>query len=1043
MPRSRGLVVVASVVLLLLEGACDSNRTAAKKMDGVPRRAKLQVTQATNPTERTSRMGWLEIRLRDVPPRSLLGLAPTDLLAARGATYRILPDRRILYAAAEIHRTLDGAPGRPVHVRFEGGAWVIGYGDDVVGRLSEIPTWEDSRTFLESWAARIIPSWKRPSKRINGSASGRLRSMLSEGSVAEVVSALTRLDALWKQSPGNEELLRLACGGLTWLQVQTHDPLERTDPLLGHALALLVLARNRGIDVTREEALLANEMGYGEAAAEAGRRLPKDDAVRFFTTRDDAGLQALAERTRNRRTEYFALLRLGEAGDSVVWEDYRARTHWSGVETSPVLHAAMSLGDFSRTTARGHALFQAAMRDAAIFPASAPALPIEARLKEFEGNLARTREQLGGPLFDGESAVSVTRANAYGGLFEILRFALDTWYVAEVARSFASALADPPAGTAEELVRWTGDRVAVREGIAAGRANALADLASFRGLGSKPLARLRVALRSSITSPVDPNLRRPIPGYFAGLDSRPSHLLEAGWAAWDNLMDIKRAERYLRAAVAMAPREAGGYLPWCAVRGADADELRRIADRKDVTAATRVLALENLAWLEGSRASDKTFLESRYRNLLTEGRENTAALYALVKLLEKRGQVNEANEVIKTFLANRSDNNDLRWAGVEARRSALLRKAGRPEEAWAVVEPTLATGKEDCLEEGARTLAALGKAREAASLAAQSLERYPESGSAAALVAELAWEAGAYAEAAKVLAAHDKGLTEDDWQSEIGGTFARVFEKKPVETATAAFDELRRVIPHPWRLGNVALTMGVRGGHEAAFRMLASLGGQGTEAMGLVLSAYGELVKARGAAEAVAWLKERLPAGDPGNSLLLASFQDGHYDLLWDLWDERRAPNVPVLQSLRGFALYLSRKESDPRGAALLTYWAADPMNDFAMGGRYLFGVGERDALFSKVKDAEDLAGAAWTIGLKAAREERFEEAAEWFQVALEVGNERMAPSAWAWRFLTNWRAKNVFFSSLAARHATLPFRMTGPGLLDEGEDAGSVSRAP
>ena len=590
MPRSRSRVVVASVVLLLLEAACDSNRAASKRPEGVPRHAKLQIPQGTNPAERTSRIGWLEIR-SDAPPRSLLGVAAQDLLAVRDATYRLLPDRRVLYAAAEIHRLLDGGPGRPVQARFEEGAWTIRFGDGVVGRLPEIPTWAESKAFLEAWAARIGPPQKKPSKRISETAIGPLRSALSEGPAPEVTSALVGLDTLWKQSPGDPELLRLACGGLTWLRIQTHDPLERTDPLLGHALALLVVARMNGADMAREEALLAIEMGYSAAAAVVGVSLPQDDPVRFFATKDDPGLKALAERTRGRRAEYLTLIRLGNARDSVVWERFRSRTHWSGVDTPPVLHAAILLGDFSRTTERARSLFRAATAEAGVLAGPPPALSPEARLKEFEGNLERRRAELSGPLFDGDSAISVTRANAYSGLYETLKFALDTWYVAEAARSFASTLVDPPSGTAEELIRWTKDRIAIREGVGAGKAQALADLAAFRELGFSPPSLLRYDLSYSATSGVDPDLRRPIPAYFAGFDTRPAHLFEAGRTSWENLIDLKRGERFLRASVSMAPYEAGTYLPWCAFRDADAEELRRIADRRDLPAATRTAAL--------------------------------------------------------------------------------------------------------------------------------------------------------------------------------------------------------------------------------------------------------------------------------------------------------------------------------------------------------------------------------------------------------------------------------------------------------------------
>ena len=127
---------------------------------------------------------------------------------------------------------------------------------------------------------------------------------------------------------------------------------------------------------------------------------------------------------------------------------------------------------------------------------------------------------------------------------------------------------------------------------------------------------------------------------------------------------------------------------------------------------------------------------------------------------------------------------------------------------------------------------------------------------------------------------------------------------------------------------------------------------------------------------------------------------------------------------MRGFALYLSRKENDPRREPLLAYWAAKPSDYLAALGRYLLDVGDRDAALSKVRDAENLAGAGWTIGLKAAREERYDEASDWFQVALEVGHERMAPAAWAWSFLTNWRRKDLFLSTVAAKKMTLPFHL-------------------
>ena len=149
--------LVACVIAL---AGCRSNVDKAS----APVASRSLAPKPSGPTARREpaedQVGWLTISLANPPATSVMGVPPENLPAYVQDLYRLRPDRRFLYAAAELARlTQGGARSGTLDIRFDGGRWrPLARRDRRSGICRSIPTSQTRRSC--SW--RTCPVSERP-----------------------------------------------------------------------------------------------------------------------------------------------------------------------------------------------------------------------------------------------------------------------------------------------------------------------------------------------------------------------------------------------------------------------------------------------------------------------------------------------------------------------------------------------------------------------------------------------------------------------------------------------------------------------------------------------------------------------------------------------------------------------------------------------------------------------------------------------------------------------------------------------------------------
>jgi hypothetical protein len=149
-------VAFAAAVLSLALGGCRIK--GQEKSAPVPAAGAPKLADRRGPE--TEQIGWLTVRLENRPPASLMEVKPENLPAHLKSLYRLRPDRRFLYAAAELQRLATGGPrSGTLALRFEENRWRLALDGAPLGDLPELPSLADARDFLVS-RARARPASK-------------------------------------------------------------------------------------------------------------------------------------------------------------------------------------------------------------------------------------------------------------------------------------------------------------------------------------------------------------------------------------------------------------------------------------------------------------------------------------------------------------------------------------------------------------------------------------------------------------------------------------------------------------------------------------------------------------------------------------------------------------------------------------------------------------------------------------------------------------------------------------------------------------------
>ncbi len=971
-------------------------------------------------------LGWLTISLVDPPAASVMGVLPENLPAYVQSLYRLRPDRRFLYAAAELARLTEGG-GRSgtLSLRFEGNRWRLSLDGSTSGDLPEYPDFADAKKLLLAHVPRLA----KLSDGIELSVADRVA--LEDGSPADLFPVLARLNAAWNDSPGDPAVAEAALRGLLWLALQTHDELELTDPILGKALALFAIAEARAPGrLAREECLLASLLGYEDHATAVARVLPEDDPVRAYAEWDLAGLKAIVRQPpHSPRSQYLYLLRLAENRPSEDdWFRELESSSWSSGIDCPSLRLVLALSPFSWRTVPSTLMESEVFEEVSAAPApkdpsarkttsSWQVLAAQrmkhleqekgplGRLSELEAAVDREASRLDGPLLDRDVVRAHRLANFYSSVYAAAQFEFDKLSSTEAAESLGNALVDPPPGTAVELKDWILHRVRLRRSPD-GLRDVVRDLGGLRHIGTAPLSRISYSIAISGTG-TEPYIRAAVPGFFKRLDSRPANLHAAFRTASELLSDPGIAEQCMRLSAKRCPRELDGDLPWALRFLGDPGGLRALANDKAWSAATRSSAFQELAKLEGI---DSRTLLVPMRELIREDPSDNKTLRAAVAILEKEDQIEAALQLIDSWLDAHPES-DLQWAGVASLKSRLLRKRGRIQEAWKFSQPAAETWKAECLEEAALTLLDLGRVDDALEMAKRSLERYGDDDEAV-LVARILWMKGKDKEAAALLTPPTRQLDSRTWAYRLPAAFLEAFPKADDARGEAVFSEL--AVPSVPKL-NIVWFIEYLTGHgrpQLALKLCERLRGGGAPAGFAAVASYHALLKARSAAEARQWLRANTTPRDM-DVLAKQALLERDYDLAWDLPDHPDPTKNEILHMIRAVCLLYQPEDSADRRASLIKYFEGRPKKDFAVYGLYFLGQVDKATLFAQIQDPSYVASVGWILGVTSAQAGRYDEANSWLQVCMEAGA-NIPPRSWTSSILGRWKAAGCGLSELA-----------------------------
>jgi tetratricopeptide (TPR) repeat protein len=410
-----------------------------------------------------------------------------------------------------------------------------------------------------------------------------------------------------------------------------------------------------------------------------------------------------------------------------------------------------------------------------------------------------------------------------------------------------------------------------------------------------------------------------------------------------------------------------------------------------------------LILLRGKKGADPAFARAQYAALMKANPEDTAVLETLVAELRNSKQLGEARNAVTAWLAHRpTDEQDLRWAHAVALKAETFADEKKWKEAWATIQPTLRTYTHEALTEGAWFLEEEGDWDEATKLATAARERYPEGHVPYAISARLLWRQEKFAEAAGLLAGA-RVLNRSEWESDLASSFGHVFAGADPHLGQSAFTALRDRKIDPVYLAALAKNVGARGNHKLAFAMLANLTDTPEPAKaGILIWAHDELAKTEGDAAAAVWLRKTTRNL---HQLALVAFQFQRYDILWGALEDPAMPKkTDEMQVMRAASLICLREADSPRREELVRYFEGRPSSVWRSMGLFLLGKLTPEQLDQQTRGTNlTLASRGWLMGMRAAEQGRYEEASDWFEIAVESDQNHEPPNAWAYGIMSRW----------------------------------------
>ncbi|HUE29262.1 MAG TPA: hypothetical protein VMR79_00200, partial [Verrucomicrobiae bacterium] len=247
---------------------------------------------------------------------------------------------------------------------------------------------------------------------------------------------------------------------------------------------------------------------------------------------------------------------------------------------------------------------------------------------------------------------------------------------------------------------------------------------------------------------------------------------------------------------------------------------------------------------------------------------------------------------------------------------------------------------------------------------------------------------------------------------DIRARFYEAFKKVPDEEVLQAFEALERSGLPARGLSSLWYPFELEGRHELAFRMSSGLSAPSLAGVELLTESYQMLRQLEGEAQALDWIRGRLPRA-LRNRASTVFFDRGEDGLLWDAI-EPPAPEWVWL--VRALAEVRKGPAGGARRALLAAHFGTPRPDQADVLGNFLLGKASERDVWQRAVDARTRAEGAYAVGLRRLCEGRYRDASDWFRVTQELARENMGEYRWASSQLREWRERQQSLDRIAPR---------------------------
>lgn len=925
--------------------------------------------------------------------------------------YLVRPDNRFLKAASIIVQTLTPGADSNTECNLINGEWEVRCGSRTIGKLAALFTFNNGLSLLSDLCKQIIAE-KKLAITASTAADPSLPSRFLEPRYLET---LKQLNNSWKPGVIDPGLVGTCRECLTNLAVSTLDEIGASDEIAARALAMTALGNAVGQSNVCDQAVIASVMGYnkdglsilnsrsdaGSKATAAWIRQSFDEmppASQLTNVRekylylmlgckahfDNAQLDTLEKTLSKNQDRSLALLKCDFNG-KVFWERFEVCTQIADLTMSQIERKKSTLEELvSKLGVAGYLqkLLQTYTTPVAQFEQASSALDFPATAPVITKSLAQ----------------SYYGSYFYSCIYLLGLHLLDSLSSREAAETFSRSLGETSAPAAREIRTWFEHLTMAGNGVTT--TELASDLSGLKCLGVPPL--MRTFKEIGELSPFgDPALLQAARTLTSRLDTRPEHRMYLATIAYKNLLDLAHAEKFYASALDCSANTDRSLYAWYLGWTSQTKRLYELLKESHLSPAASLTILDFLK-ADKSGVMPASKLEAEYARIARSSTE----WYPTKKYVEYLSSLKKyalAVAVAQKWYDSHENFEGLSGVAAQNSIASNLFHLGKLNEALKVATEAALSGQSQALGWKSRILDKLGKTELAEQLAKENAERYSDSVYAVCELATFYWRHGRYSDAASAFKEHKHPISATEWKFEIAPAFCEIFGKDEGKVVEAINALTSAGFQPTLTVAQLAANYHLDGNDQMAFVIESRLQGRGMESFELATTAYRYLTATEGEAEALKWLKERVPAGSE-NIVSMFAFGSDQPKLLWTLIPaEPSGQGADFVWLMR--AATLDKADKAQRSKVEAYYGNGSNSTGYDTIARYLLGkVTDADYEKMQLSSSKELCERSFYRGLKEQNRGKLVNAAKWFTLCTQVGSPRDGEYRWAYDRLFIWR---------------------------------------